>query len=79
MAYTKRNRLLRAQLVQEKWAEYSKNNPAGDGGNTDKWIIDNILKPLHISRSTYYSYLNIPVEKQLKELEAKRKEQLKLF
>jgi len=79
MAYNTRNKLLRAKYVQQIWEEYSKNNPAGDGGSTDRWILDNILKPLHISRSTFYSYLAIPVEKELRRLDENQKKQLTLF
>lgn len=80
MAYNTRNKLLRAQMVQDIWAEHSKNNVGGNGGNTDDWIHKNIIYPqLKISRSTFYSYLLIPVKKELEKIDAKRKEQLTLF
>lgn len=79
MAYNTRNKLLRAQWVQEQWATHSKNNHSGSGGCTDEWIYANIIFPqLRISRSTFYSYLLIPVKKELDKLDNQQKKQLTL-
>jgi hypothetical protein len=80
MAYNTRNKLLRAKMVQDIWADNSKNNIGGSGGCTDEWIYKNIIWPqLKISRSTFYAYLLISVEKELKRLEETQKKQLTLF
>jgi hypothetical protein len=80
VAYNTRNKLLRAQWVQEQWAEHSKNNIGGNGGCTDEWIYANIIFPqIKISRSTFYAYLLIPVKKELERLEENQKKQLTLF
>ena len=80
MSYNSRNKLLRAKDVQDIWAEHSKNNVGGNGGCTDEWIHENLIWPkFRISRSTFYAYLLIPVEKELRRIEENHKNQLTLF
>jgi hypothetical protein len=80
MAYTLRNKLLRARDIQLIWSEHSKNNIGGSGGYTDEWIYTNLIFPQYrISRTTFYSYLLIPVKKELEKIEENKRKQLSLF
>jgi len=77
MSYNRRNLLLRIIDVQTIYKKHSKNF---DGGCTDKYIYEQIIEPhYHISRATFYEYLKTFAEKQLKELDERRKSQLSLF
>lgn len=80
MAYNRRNILLRIIEVQAIYKENSKNWEDGPGFMSDRHIFNTIIYPKYkISKACFYEYLRTPAEKQLKELESKRKEQLTLF
>jgi len=80
MAYNRRNILLRIIDIQRIYKENSKNYEDGPGYMSDRHIYDTIIYPNYkISRACFYEYLRTPAERELKELEAKRKEQFTLI
>lgn len=80
MAYNRRNILLRIIDIQNIYKENSKNWEDGPGFLSDRHIYNTLIYPKYkISKACFYEYLRTPAEKQLKELEAKKKEQLTLI
>lgn len=64
--YNRRNYLLRVRDVQNIYTEYH------GRGYTDVYIYNTHIYPtFKISRTTFYSYLATPAERDLKELEEK--------
>lgn len=62
MSYSNRNLLERIVDIQNITLKYKAN------GATQKWIYLNIIAPqYHISRTTYYTYLNSEAKKLLRE------------
>jgi len=76
MAYTRRNKLLQMRKVIEIYKEHKK-----DGVSTEHVYREHIFPIYPMSRTTLYNYLSTPVEKLLKEEDAKKraKDQLLLF
>lgn len=76
MAYNRRNKLLQMHLVIAIYQQHKR-----DGVSTEHIYREYIYPRYPISRTTLYNYLATPVEKLLKEEEAKRKarNQLQLF
>lgn len=80
MAYNRRNKLQRIIDIQNIYKENSKNWEDGPGFMSDRHIFDTLIFPKYkISKACFYEYLRTPAEKQLKELDAKRKQQPTLF
>lgn len=64
--YNRRNYLLRVRDIQNIYTEYH------ERGYTDVFIYKNHIYPTYkIGRTTFYSYLATPAERDLKELEEK--------
>lgn len=64
MAYTRRYLLNRIKAVNEIYLREAKR------GVNNEFIYDNYIRDVyHISRSTFYEYLAVPYERQLKELD----------
>lgn len=68
MAYNRENFLKNVLLVQEYYTEQN-----GKGVPNTRIVEDLKGKNIHISLATFYNYLAIPAQKQLKELAAKKK------
>jgi hypothetical protein len=73
MAYNRRNKLLHMRNVLEIYKREKK-----DGVSTAHVFREHICPTYPMSRSTLYNYLSTPVDKLLKEEDAKKK-QLQLF
>ncbi|MBR1922154.1 MAG: hypothetical protein IJ838_00170 [Paludibacteraceae bacterium] len=72
MAYTRRYLLNRIKAVNEIYLREAKR------GVNNEFIYDNYIRDVyHISRSTFYEYLAVPYERQLKELDRKETEEKK--
>lgn len=72
MAYTRRYLLNRIKAVNEIYLREAKR------GVNNEFIYDNYIRDVyHISRSTFYEYLAVPYERQLKELDRKEAEEKK--
>lgn len=70
MAYTRRYLLNRIKAVNEIYLREAKR------GVNNEFIYDNYIRDVyHISRSTFYEYLAVPYEKELKELDRKEAEE----
>ena len=70
MAYTRRYLLNRIKEVCEIYLREAKR------GVNNEFIYDNYIRDrFHISRSTFYEYLAVPYEKELKELDRKEAEE----
>lgn len=77
MAYNRKNILQRMIDIQEIYCLHSQRH---QGGSTDKWIFDNIIKPTYrISRATFYEYLGTNAKKELKDILEAEQNQLTLF
>jgi len=75
MAYTKRNKLERIIDIQNIVLEHTNRS-----GSTQEWVYKEIIYPTYrISRATFYSYLATNAKHQLREMNRKAEEQLKLF
>ena len=73
MAYTRRYLLKRIKDVCEIYLREAKR------GVNNEYIYNNYIRDrFHISRSTFYEYLTVPYEKQLKELDAKEAQDKRL-
>lgn len=67
MAYNNRNKLLQMQTIIEVYLAHK------TADTTFSKVHKTVIFPMyHISRSTLYNYLNTPVKKLLKELDAKK-------
>lgn len=75
MAYNKNNYLLRVKEVNETYKEYALK------GYFNEYIYANFIKDrFHISRTTFYNYLTIPYERQLKQIQKRETaQQLSIF
>lgn len=74
MAYTRKNKLLTMQKVLELYLKYKQD------GTSTAYVYRTYIYPVYpISIATLYNYLATPVTKELKELDSKGPEQLKLF
>lgn len=74
MAYTKKYFLVRVKRVNELYKELNAK------GVTNEFIYHNHVKDqFNISRSTFYEYLAIPYERQIKEIEQREAAQLSFF
>jgi hypothetical protein len=74
MAYNKNNFLLRVKEINEIYLEYSRK------GCFTEYIYNTYIKDrYHISRTTFYTYLTIPYERQLKKIQEQRAMQPTLF
>ncbi|MBQ7210516.1 MAG: hypothetical protein IJS05_06450 [Paludibacteraceae bacterium] len=70
MAYTRRYLLNRIKAVCEIYLREAKR------GVNNEFIYDNYIRDqFHISRSTFYEYLTVPYERQLRELDRKEAEE----
>lgn len=64
MSYSSKNLLKKIVDIQNITLKHK------ERGATQKWIYLNIIAPqYHISRTTYYTYLNSEAKKLLKEME----------
>jgi len=69
MAYNRLNHLQKVIAIQNIWQEYGRYGK----GYSDVWVYRNKIKDVYyISMRTFYSYLEIPAKKQIKEIEALR-------
>ncbi len=74
MAYTKKYFLARVKRVNELYKDLSAK------GITNEFIYKHHVRDqFNISRSTFYDYLTIPYERQLKEIVRQEQQQLALF
>lgn len=64
MAYTRRYLLNRIKAVNEIYIREARR------GVNNEYIYKNLIRDrFHISRSTFYAYLTVPFERQLRELD----------
>lgn len=74
MAYNKNNFLQRVKEINEVYKEYASK------GLFNEYIFKNYIRDrFHISRATFYNYLTIPYEKELKRIQQQKAAQLSLF
>ena len=74
MAYNKNNFLQRVKEINEVYKEYASK------GWFNEYIFKNYIRDrFHISRATFYNYLTIPYEKELKRIQQQKAAQLSLF
>ncbi len=74
MGYNRKYFLVRVKRVNELYKELSAK------GITNEFIYKHhICDQFNISRSTFYDYLTIPYEKQMKEIERVEQQQMSLF
>ena len=77
MAYNKKNKY---RLILDIQSAYKKHSKHWEGEADNETVYYKIIKPIyHISRTTFYTYLDTNAAKLLKELEAGEEMQKRLF
>ena len=68
MAYNRKNFLLRVKEINEIYKRETRK------GLSNEYIFIHYVEPLyHISRATFYEYLTIPYERELKKIEERER------